>query len=209
MNDKAINEQESIKIISDMINRTKDRYMLGDGNILLMWGYLTVAVSILVWSLLVMTHNPVWNWLWFLIWIIGGTATPIMARKNSVAKGAKSYSDRLISQIWSVVGWGTIASTFLCLGFFLFKAQSAWSMMFAIALILVPFAEIAQGIILNEKSFICGGAIGLLAGLFTLCCIAAGTPLYASWFFPIFIGSFVCMMVIPGHVINHKAKKNL
>ena len=51
--------------------------MLGDGNIMLLWGYLTVAVSVTIWILLAGTHNPVWNWLWFLIWVIGGAVTPV------------------------------------------------------------------------------------------------------------------------------------
>lgn len=207
MEEKKISEKESIAVITEMIGRTKDRYMLGDGNILLMWGYVTVGVSALIWVLLALTHNPVWNWLWFLIWIIGGTATPIMVRRRSIQKGSKSYSDRLTSSIWSVVGWSAIVATFMCLGFLLVKGACAWSMMFAIALIFVPFAEIAQGIIINERSFIWGGAIGLLSGIFTMCCIAAQIKLGVSWFIPIFILSFVCMMIIPGYTINHKARK--
>lgn len=209
MEEKTINVEESINIISDMIARTKDRYMLGDGNILLMWGYLTVTVSAIVWILLALTHNPAWNWLWFLIWIIGGIATPIMAKKRTVESGAKSYSDKLTSQIWSVVGFSSIACTFMCLGFLLFRGADAWAMMFAFALVIVPFAEIAQGLVINEKSFIWGGAVGLLTGIFTLCCIAAGIPLYVSWYMPLFIAAFVFMMIIPGHMINSKARRNL
>lgn len=51
MEKKKLTHQESIDIIAEMIFRTKERY-IGDGNIMLMWGYLTVAVTILVWVLL-------------------------------------------------------------------------------------------------------------------------------------------------------------
>lgn len=208
MEEKTINEKESIAIISAMIARTKDRYMLGDGNILLMWGYLTVAVSALIWVLLSLTHNPACNWLWYLIWIIGGIATPIMTRRRSVEKGAKSYSDKVTSRLWSIVGASAIACTLLCLGFMWLRGANAWSMMFAFALIIVPFAEIAQGIVIREASFVWGGALGMLVGIFTMCCIASGTPLHASWYMPIFIGAFVGMMIIPGHIINRKARLN-
>ena len=80
-------------------------------------------------------------------------------------------------------------------------------MMFAIALVIVPFAEIASGIVVKEKSLIIGGAIGLSAGLFTMACIAGHVALYASWFMPLFILVWVVMMIIPGHIINYKAKK--
>ena len=64
MEEKRINERESIEIIASMIARTKDRYHLGDGNIMLMWGYLTLCISVIIWVLLALTHNPVVNWMW-------------------------------------------------------------------------------------------------------------------------------------------------
>ena len=85
MEDKKITEKESLDIITAMISRTRERY-IGDGNIMLMWGYLTVGVALLVWLLLLLTRNQAWNWLWFLIWIVGGTLTPIMARKSRFAQ---------------------------------------------------------------------------------------------------------------------------
>lgn len=208
MQEKNLTEKESLEVITEMISRTKRRYMMGDGNIMLMWGYLIIAVTALIWALLVATHNPVWNWLWFLIWVIGGTITPIMARKEEARKGAKSYSDKLVSQIWSTVGYSAIVATFLCLGFMLGKGLDSWSMMFTIALIIVPFGEISSGIVIRERSLIVGGAIGMVAGLFTLCCLAGHVELYATWFMPLFIIAFICMMVIPGHILNHKARKS-
>jgi len=206
MEEKRINEHESLEIITSMIARTKERYVLGDGNILLLWGYLVVAVSLLVWTLLSVYRHPAINWLWFLIWIIGGIATPIMAKKKAVNCGVKSYSDKISSCIWSVVGFSAIACTFCCLGFLLAKGVDSWAAMLAFALVIVPFGEIAQGVMIGERLLMWGGAAGLLAGIFTLCCIAGGVQLYASWFMPVFIAAFVSMMIIPGHIINHKAK---
>lgn len=204
MEEKKLTEQESLSIIAEMISRTRERY-IGDGNIMLMWGYLTVAVTILVWVLLTVTHNPAWNWLWFLIWIIGGTATPIMARKEQVERGVKNYSDRITSQIWSIVGAMAIVATAMCLGFLLIGGKDSWSMMFAYALIIVPFGEIVQGVILKENALKAGGIIGMVIGVFTVCCIAGGVTLYANWYLPMFMTAFFAMFIIPGHIINHKA----
>lgn len=206
MEDRKLTEKESLEVIASMIARTKERYIC-DGNILLIWGYLTVAIAALIWVLLATTHNFVWNWLWFLIWIIGGIATPIVSQKQERAKGVKSYTDKISSRIWSVVGFSAIASTFCCLGFLLFGGKNSWHMMLVFALIIIPMAEITEGIVVNEKSLIFGGSCGLLAGIFTTCCIASHVTLYATWFMPIFIFAFVCMMIIPGHIINYKAHK--
>lgn len=207
MANNQLTEKESLEIITSMINRTKDRYMLGDGNILLMWGYLTVVVTLLVWILLYLTHNNAVNWLWFLIWIIGGIATVRMTRKEGLRKGMKSYSDKLVSRLWTAAGCSGFVMTAFCLCFALLGNISTWSAMFAFALIVIPFAEIAQGIIINERSFIYGGAIGLMIGFFTVCCIAGNVILYANWYLPLFMLAFVSMMIIPGHILNYKAKR--
>lgn len=206
MVEKRINEKESIAIISEMISRTKERYMLGDGNIMLMWGYVTLCISVLVWVLLVLTHNPAVNWLWFAIWIIGGIATPIMSKRQTVEKGVVTYTDKIISRLWTIVGLSAILSTLACVALLLTAGADAWSAMFIFALLIVPFAEIANGIVLNEKSCVLGGGIGLAAGIFVTCCIAGRIALMATWIMPVFILAYVCMMIIPGHVINYKAK---
>lgn len=207
MEERKITEAESVEIITSMISRTKDRLVKGSGNILLMWGYVIVTVAALIWVLLVTTKNPAVNWLWFLIWIIGGIATQVMAKRKRMETGAISYTDRLTSNMWSVVGFTAIASTFLCLGFLFVGGKDSWSMMFAFALIIVPMAEIMQGLVIKEKSLVAGGSIGLVIGLFTMCCISAHIVLVATWFMPLFIIAFAAMMIVPGHILNSKAKR--
>lgn len=208
MEDRKLTEKESLEVITSMIARTKQRY-IGDGNIMLMWGYLCVAVAAAIWILTACTHNGAWSWLWFLIWIIGGTATPIMAKKHQIESHVKTYSDKVTSRIWSAVGFSGIAAVFICLAFLLLGGKDAWASMFVFAMVIVPFAEIAQGIVIGEKSLIAGGAVGLFAGLLVTCCIAAGVPLYFNMIIPLFMIAFICMMVIPGHILNHKAHKEI
>ncbi len=207
MDEKGINEKESIEIITSMIARTKQRYMLGDGNIMLMWGYLTIAVCILVWVLIALTHNPMVNWLWFLIGLIGGPLTPVMAKKRAVRKGAISYSDKIISGTWKVVGFTSIICALCCLCFQFAQEPKVWSAMFIIPLVIVPFAEMVQGMVIKENSLVGGGAMGMVVGIIIMCCISAGVPLFITWFNPLFIIAFIGMMIIPGYVINHKARR--
>lgn len=206
MEEKRITEKESLEIITEMISKTRDRY-LGDGSILLMWGYLTVAVTVAVWILLDATHDDMWNWLWLLIPIVGSISTPVMVRRQQSRCGVKNYSDKVISKIWSVVGFSTVVPIMFCLAFQLIYNIDAWSMMLAYVLILVPFAEIAQGIILKERILMSGGAMGLLTGIFTLCCIAGWVDLGAHWFLPLFMAAFFAMMIIPGHMLNLRARR--
>lgn len=206
MEEKKITEAQSLEIITEMIARSNVRRQLGNGNIMLLWGYLTVVVSILVWTLVVITHNASWNWLWFLIWVIGGTVTPIMARKQRVEQGSKTYADTISNGIWSAVGYMAIVLTFTCLAFLLFGGKDSWSAMFVFALLGVGFAETISGIVIKEKSLIVGGGVGTLAGIIMLAAIAGKVVLYVNWVLPLFIVAFICMMIIPGHILNDKSK---
>lgn len=205
MEEKQLTEKESISIITEMISRTKERY-IGDGNIMLMWDWLAIAVTVIVWIALAATHNPMWNFLWFIIPVVGGIATPIMAGKSDIRRGAKTYSDKISSQIWTAVGIIAIAATVVCMGFD-FAGICVWSLMFIYALIIVPLAEIVQGLIVREKSLVAGGACGMAVGLFTTSCLICHIPLFAYWFLPAFMFAFACMMLIPGYMINHKAHR--
>lgn len=203
MEEKRITEQESITIITEMISRTKERY-IGDGNIMLMWGWLTVLVAGLVWLMLVLTQNGLWNWLWFLIPIIGCPMTVKMSNKSQQRNGVKTYSDKISSLIWTSVGIIALGITVICIGFN-FAGIYAWSAMFIFALIIVPFAEIIQGIVVKEKSLVFGGACGIIIGAFTSCCLVSSIPLYVYWFLPLYMVAFACMMIVPGIVLNRKA----
>lgn len=207
MKEREINEKESIAIITAMIANTRQRLHMGDGNIFLMWGWLTVAVSVLVGVLLYFTHNQAVNWLWFLIWIIGGIITPRMAKKRETSTGVKTYTDKLTSSIWTLVGLAAIGCTLVCLGFMLFAGKDIWSMMFIFALLIVGLVEAVQGMILKERSLVAGGQIGFIAGIVLMGFILAGVPLLMYWVLPLFIAAWVCMMIIPGYALNAKACK--
>ncbi len=206
MEDKKLTEKESLEVITSMIARTKVRY-LGSGNILLMWGYLAVFTSILVWILLAATQQNVWNWLWFAIPVIGMPLTSIMARREKRTDGVVTYSDKITSHLWSIFGVSEIVLTLICLGFSLFGGIKCWTAMIVYTIIAAPFAEIAQGLIVKEKSLTWGGIVGLAIGMVLVCCVTGKIPLLANWFMPLFILFWVVMMIVPGHIINHKAKK--
>lgn len=208
MKEQQINERQSLDIITAMIAQTKERLHMGDGNILLLWGYLTVSVSILVGVLLYITHSPACNWLWFLIPAIGCPATTVIARRQQVKVGAKTYTDRLCSGIWTLVGWCSFVSILICFGFMLFAAKSVWSIMLVYALLVVGLIVVVQGLIIREKSMVFGGSVGMIAGCITLACVVAQIPLALVWFMPMFILTWICMMIIPGHCLNDKAKNS-
>lgn len=206
MEDRKLTEKESLEVITSMIARTKAKY-IGSGNILLLWGYLIAVISILVWVLLALTHHNAWNWLWFAIPLVGFPATVVMARKEQRDTGVTTCFDKITSRMWTIFGMSEIVLTLVCLGFAFIGGVNCWVAMLVYSLLLAPGTEIAQGLIIKEDSLVYGGEAGLIVGVITICCVAGGIALYANWYMPLFILAWVCMMIIPGHIINSKTKK--
>lgn len=209
MEEKKITEKESMAIISEMINRSNATRYISDGNFLLMWGYLTVAVTAAVWALIALTNHPAFNYLYFLVWIIGAAASKSMMRRRRNATGATTYADRLCAGIWSVVGYCFLAATILSVGFLLFAGENCWLSLMLISLLLVGFAEVAQGLVVRQNTLLFGGGVGILAGLLFLCVtIGNFSRLTPDFVYPTFIVAFACMMIIPGHILNNKSKRD-
>lgn len=206
MDERKLTEKESLEVITSMIAKTKERY-IANASILLMWGYLVVGVALLVWVMLAATHQAVWNWLWFAIPVVGGIATPVMSRHQDRMRVVKTYTDIVTSKMWMFMGVSAMIAMVLCALIQIFASANCWVTMLVYSLIAVSFAEIAQGIFIKENSLCCGGGIGLVVGIFTLCCVAGGIPLGANWYMPLFIVAFIAMTIIPGHILNYKSKK--
>lgn len=207
MEERKLTEKESIEVITSMITQTKHRLHIGDGNIFLLWGYTTLFVGVLVWSLLLITRDQAVNWLWFLICVIGGACMPSILKKKKNETKVKYYTDVLSSGIWKIVTWVSVLCTALCIGFMLFTDKGCWIIMLEIPLLFVGILENVQGVIIQEKSLVYGGWAGIIAGIVTTCCVSAGIPLNVNWYLPLFLGAYTCMTIIPGHILNAKAKR--
>ena len=209
MEDKKLNNQESLELITLMINKTKRHMHIGQGNLLLWWGYVSAIVGLLVGVSLILTKgNPACNWLWFLIWIVGGIGMLVINHKDKdrIEKEPSTYVDRLTSNLWRTIGCAFVLGTLLSIGFQFF-GKDTWVVMLILAFLLAGFGANIQGCIIQEKSMIFGGAFSLLAGVFVLCCVIANVQLAVSWVIPLFVLCFVVTMIIPGHILNAKAKK--
>lgn len=102
MEERKLNEKESLELIAQMIQNTKNRLETNCGMPFLFWGYTTLFVSLLVWFLVVTTGNYYWQYLWFLLPIIAGTGTYLSTRNQQ--PGIKTHLDKVINYIWLVFG---------------------------------------------------------------------------------------------------------
>ncbi len=190
MEEKRLNEKESLELIAQMIRNTQQKLEKGNGLPFLTWGYTTVAVSVLVWYLFSSTGNPHWNYLWFLIPVIGFPTMMRTIRKQE--KGVKTYIDKIIGYVWIAFGIAGLAVST--------SAIFLWNLPILFIIVLMMGTGTAiTGMIIRFKPIIFSGFAGILLSF--LCLIVKG---YESIL--VFALIFLVMMVIPGHILNWKGR---
>lgn len=193
MEDKVLTEKESLDLISQMIRNTRSRLEDNSGIPFLIWGYTTVIVAVIVWSLVTTSGNYLWHWLWFAIPVLGGTLWLLHNKKQLNNRSRViTFVDRAISHVWMVFG---IASFMISIISFL-----TYIPILFIVLLTMGMATAITGLIIRFKPIIFSGFIGILFS--PLCVIVRDTSSIL-----IFAAIFVLMMVIPGHMLNYTAKR--
>ena len=193
MEDKVLTEKESLDLISQMIRNTRSRLEDNSGIPFLIWGYTTVIVAVIVWSLVTTSGNYLWHWLWFAIPVFGGTLWLLLNKKQLNNRSRViTFVDRAISHVWMVFG---IASFMISIISFL-----TYIPILFIVLLTMGMATAITGLIIRFKPIIFSGFIGILFS--PLCVIVRDTSSIL-----IFAAIFVLMMVIPGHMLNYTAKR--
>ena len=64
-NNEKLSAEQSLKIISEVIEQSRNEIMQNAGAPMVFWGALTGVTSIIIWILWTATDNPSWNALWF------------------------------------------------------------------------------------------------------------------------------------------------
>ncbi len=212
MEEKQLTPTESIDLKASMIRNTRRRLTRGDGNMLLFWGYLCVAIAIIanVCSYLQFAKGvdlPIPALLvWWAIPIIGIPYTIVVTRKNRHLFDVVSYTDRISATLWKYVIVLALAAIAVGMIFFI-SGFHVWYVIELFTFFIVGMAASVQGIIIKEKSLIYGGAFSVICGGFLVSGVLAGAIWLQAYSSLLFIVSFIVMMIIPGHILNHKAKK--
>jgi len=194
MEDKNLSEKESLELITRMIKNTQSKFEINAGVPFLIFGYLSVIAAVSVWFAVTRTGNPQWNFLWFIILIIGYPVMMITNRKK--VKGVKSFVDGVITKLWIVFG---VAAFLVSLDAMFF--YNIENILFIIVLLMGMGTALTGMIIRFLPSIIAGFAS--IAISFLLLQIEDYDQCL------VFAALFVLMMVIPGHILNCKGKKNV
>lgn len=191
MEDKKLNEKESLELISQMIRNTQQRMVRSSGSPFLIWGYTTIGVAVLVYFLVANTGNHAWNWLWFLIPIVGWLITWLTFKKQE--SGVKTYIDRIVLNTWLIIG---STSILLSLASFFISLPILF-----INVLLISLGASITGMVIRFKPILFSGFLGIVLSFL---CLFISYPTVIL----VFALIFLIMMVIPGHILNYKSRKS-
>ena len=193
MEERQLNEKESLELITQMIRNTHRKLEKGNGVPFLIWGYTTVIVALAVWYLLTTTGNYQWNWLWLAIPVIGAPIMFLTIKKQSAYP--KTYIDKIMSYVWIVIGisafFPSVAASFM----------ENFPVLFLVVL-LISIGTAITGLIIKFTPLTVAGFIGMCLSI--LCLILDNTPESIL----VFAALFLIIQVIPGHILNYKNRKN-
>ena len=115
MDNKNFNADQSIELIQRMIRDTRRNLSSGSSNLFILWEYLLAATAVGIFLLLTFTESRAWQWLWLPALAAGWAATWWYNRRR--VSQVKSYTDRLLEQIWSCIASLVVLSAILICGY--------------------------------------------------------------------------------------------
>lgn len=207
MEEKKLNEKESLELITQMIQQTKNETAIGSGNIFLVWGYLCVFMSLAVFAMSYFRNESGWGWLYIALPILGFIIAGIVARmmKKNSKNVPGTYASKSINAVWACLSGVFAAYAALCL--LHYDTPSDWSGMFLLGMLLPGIGTYTTGVILKESSLQSCGMVGAVSGMIFLRELCeGGAAISIKWPIVMAIALFITL-VIPGHILNYKARK--
>lgn len=193
MEEKPLNETESLALISSMIKKTQGT-LTDNGFYFLLWGWLVFVASAGQYILIRAGLPDVSEYTWAVIMPLGGIASGIRGWKDGKKQKVKTYTDEMLNYAL----FAFLAALFIVLIFM--SINGGWKLAY-------PMIMMVYGMWL----FISGGALKfkplIIGGLINFACSVAG--FYIQGIELILLLSFAVLAgyIIPGHMLNAKFKK--
>lgn len=190
MEDRKLNEKESLDLIAGMIRNTQNKMRQNVGRPLLILGYISVIVALGIWFANLSTGDYRWNYIWFLVPVVGWA---LVFRHNRKHHYATTYIDRIINYVWLVFGSGMLIACSVSV--FLWDFQGIF-----VTALMMGMMSVLIGLIVRVKSITWSGIAGMLISPVSLVL----DDDYQKLFLAVL---FVFLLILPGHILSIKNKK--
>jgi len=205
--EKNFTEQDSLMLINEMITQARDNIQKGAADSMVFSGYCVAFTAVLNFVLLqILNPSYLAFWVWLLM-IPMSIGCFILNKRTDKKAIVKTHVDKIVSNIWFAFFISVICLLTVVFGFAL--STGLW----VLTILITPFIMIMMGaaqyvtsVTSRYKPFRTGAYVFWLGGV--LCMVYPSfTNLQLQ-----FIILAVCMIfgfVVPGHILNRKAKEHV
>lgn len=191
MKEKTMDCNQSVELIVKMIDAANRRLERSAGRPFLIWGYVSALTMAVTWVLQTFTQNALWGWFALAIPVVGFLLSWLLRLPKE--SHTKTHLDRLAGYVWIVFG---IAYVCIIAYSILFRMQN----IHFYTVLLLGAGMALTGLIMRFGLLVGAGVVGMLFSL-----LGGTVRGYDADLF--YTAAFVILLIIPGHVLNHKSKK--
>ena len=153
MEEKNITEQESLVIIQQMMNKTKEQ-LFDNSNLFLLWGFAAFICTVTQYFL-IKTNIQNSEAVWIAMPIIAVIHIYIVIKQRSKIK-VQTYNGNAISALWTAIGFAFISIVF-------FASQKI--NILPTIILLYAIGTFVSGKIINFKPLVIGGSVCFLLSI--------------------------------------------
>ncbi|MBR6438250.1 MAG: hypothetical protein IKS65_03585 [Bacteroidales bacterium] len=187
---KEMTAQQSLGIITEMMNNSRRAILQNSAKHFILWGLLLIVVSFVIYELWHVTGNPAWNFLWFAMPAIGFPVARVLDKKDSDVP--QNHLNKQIGAIWLAYCAFAMTSSVIAV----FAVPMPITLVIVIAL---GFAECVSGIVLKNWAIIISGFVLGVGGA-----VAAAMLVWAEQLLIFTIGGII--LVATGLIVKHQYK---
>ena len=203
MEEKKFTEKESLELISQMIQATRKNLVKGQGNYFIIYGYTAAILSIIIYTLLCMTHTPWWWAGWFLMFL---PVIILSFKEKRNTPTVITYTDSMVNKVWQVVGTLFSLTVLVMLALSFIVGRCDFTLMLPLCLLYASIGTAITGLVIREKCLLYLPFVGFVLAIYMLMSYTINNSATILW--NLYFGlSFVVMMIIPGHILNNKSEK--
>lgn len=207
--EKNFTEQDSLKVINQMIAQVNSNIQIGAASSMIMAGYTVAIIAILNIVLMHTLDNPYMStWIWTLM-LPYGIIQYFVEKKRDKKAIVRTYMDKIVGQAWGAFTVSVIVLLIVIFGLVFVYETWIFSLLFnPIILTLTGLTQYVTAATTKFKPFL-WGAIALWVG--AILCVAL-LPLFGKTVEIQFVILAICMIIgfcVPGHQLNKRAKKNV
>ena len=196
-------EQEGLQVITQMIKQAQNNFQKGSGNIIIFWGYL-VAIGALLDFVLSFKFGNKANLIW-LIMIPGFFVNYFMLKKIVRSAIVITHIDHIVNSVHVAFTVSAIVLQFTFWSlYYYYGAVLQFNMMMSVVLLFAGVAQYITGKAYRFRPYINGGIIFWLGAVVCFLILP-----YVLFHFLILAVCMVFGYIIPGLMLNKKAKENV